>query len=76
MIDMARQEESERWLTPEEAASLLKLSIKTVRRKLRSQEIRGYRAGVQWRIKPQDIQAYLDKNTAAYHEQKEPHEAE
>lgn len=76
MIGMAKQEESERWLTPEEAASLLKLSIKTVRRKLRSQELKGYRAGVQWRIKSLDIQAYLDKNTADYHEQKEPREAE
>jgi excisionase family DNA binding protein len=71
MIDMAKREEDERWLTPEDAAGLLKLSIKTVRRKLRSQEIKGYRAGVQWRIKPSDIQAYLEQNTAAYHEQKQ-----
>ena len=62
MIDAMEKQDDERWLTPEDVAAMLKVHIKTVQRKLRNKEIKGYRFGVRWRIKPSDLQAYMDKS--------------
>lgn len=43
-------EQSERLLTPEEAAGLLSISPKTLRDWLRSGKLEGFKVGKQWRV--------------------------
>ncbi len=42
-----------------ETAKFLGVSEKTVRRKITSGDLRASRVGAQWRIRPEDIEAYL-----------------
>jgi excisionase family DNA binding protein len=46
-------------LTVEEAAKIIKVSPKTVRDWLRSGQLRGLKAGKQWRILRQDLESYM-----------------
>lgn len=50
-------------LTVEEAAAILKLSAYTVRRFLKEGQLRGHKigGGKEWRIKKDDLEAYLEK---------------
>lgn len=49
--------------TVEEAASMLKVTALTVRRWLKSGELRGSKIGGLWRIKESDIEAALKIET-------------
>jgi excisionase family DNA binding protein len=46
--------------TLKEAAARLKVSVKTVKEWLYSGELKGYKAGRQWRITPAAVQAFLE----------------
>jgi excisionase family DNA binding protein len=50
----------EELLTLKEAAARLKVTVKTVKEWLYSGELKGYKAGRQWRITPAAIQAFLE----------------
>jgi excisionase family DNA binding protein len=50
----------EKLLTPEEVASILSVSPKSVREWLRRGRLRGVRAGRLWRIRKRDLDAFLD----------------
>jgi excisionase family DNA binding protein len=56
-------------LTVEEAADILRVSSKTVREWLGKRELIGLRAGKQWRIRRQDLEAFAlkPKRTAQQH---------
>ncbi|NDR57913.1 helix-turn-helix domain-containing protein [Aliiruegeria sabulilitoris] len=45
-----------------ETAKFLGVSEKTVRRKIAAEDLRASRVGAQWRIRPEDIEAYLARN--------------
>lgn len=47
-------------LTPEEAAERLAVSPKSVRKWLAQGKLKGARAGRLWRIREQDLEAFLD----------------
>jgi len=49
--------------TPEEVAKKLKVSEQTVRRYLRENKIKGFKIGNNWRIKENDLLAFIDKQT-------------
>lgn len=49
-------------LTKQEVAKILKQSVPTVDRKLRSKEIRSIHLGTAVRVDPVDLRAYLDRN--------------
>lgn len=51
--------ESESWLTPEEIAAELRLSVETIRRHLRAGHIHGTQVGRQWRIRRSEYQRVL-----------------
>ena len=44
------------YLTPEEAAEVLGISLGTVYRKLQSGDLAGFQLGRQWRIPPAEIE--------------------
>ncbi len=48
------------WLTPQEVADELRVNYITVLRWLNAGELRGYRLGTQWRIKREDLEAWLE----------------
>lgn len=48
-------------LTVEEAAKIIKVSPKTVRDWLRSGQLRGLKAGKQWRILRQDLESFMQE---------------
>lgn len=50
----------ERFLTPEDIAKRLHLKPYTIKKYLRSGEIRGIKIGNRWRIKESDFQEYID----------------
>ena len=45
-----------------EAARILSVSEKTVRRKIANGELFASRVGAQWRIRSEDLEAYLARN--------------
>ncbi|MBX5477006.1 MAG: Uma2 family endonuclease [Clostridia bacterium] len=49
-----------RYLTPAEAAAMLKLHPKTVRHKLRTGQLRGVKTGKEWRIPETELGALMD----------------
>jgi excisionase family DNA binding protein len=73
MMVVSQESHQEVWLTPQQVADQLQLDIRTVRKRLRSNELRGYKFGANgdWRIKPSDLQAFLERSTAAYHKHEE-----
>jgi excisionase family DNA binding protein len=48
---------------PEEAADLLKVSPETVRLWLKEGELKGLKVGTSWRVKQEDIEAFLVAHT-------------
>jgi excisionase family DNA binding protein len=44
------------YLTPEEAAEVLGLSVQTVYKKLNSGDLAGFQLGRQWRVPPAEIE--------------------
>jgi excisionase family DNA binding protein len=51
--------ENDSILTVEEAAKMIKVSTKTIRDWLRSGQLRGLKAGKQWRILRQDLESFM-----------------
>ena len=50
-------------LTVEEVSEMLKVTTLTLRRYLRSGELKGSKIGGQWRISQEQINDFLDKNS-------------
>lgn len=53
----------ERLLTPEEVADALQLRVRTVWLYLRSGELRGVKLGRVWRVREEDLHAFLRART-------------
>jgi len=53
------------YLSPQEAAEKLAVSLDTIRRMLRTGAIRGTKVGRQWRIHQRDLDAFLGPDTRA-----------
>jgi excisionase family DNA binding protein len=51
----------EELLTPEDVARILRMTEYTVREKLKSGEIEGFKLGGRWKIRPEALRRYLDK---------------
>lgn len=51
----------EELFTPEDLARILKMTEYTVRTKLKSGEIEGFKVGGRWRVKQEALRNYLDK---------------
>ena len=49
----------ERLLTIPEAAELLRVSVKTIRRWISCHELPAAKLGLQWRIRPQDLHRFV-----------------
>jgi excisionase family DNA binding protein len=60
---MAKVANEGEFLTPDEVASQLKCSVAAVQKWARSGELRGCRAGNLWRFKPEDVNAFLNRDT-------------
>lgn len=56
--------DEERWYTVEEIVDMLKVHEQTVRRWLRTGELKGYSFGGKtgWRIKASDLAAFLERH--------------
>jgi len=52
----------EEFVTPEEAASRLRVHEDTIRDWCRTGRLKATKVGKQWRIRPQDIEAFLKPN--------------
>lgn len=52
----------ERLLSPDEAAERLAVSPKSIRKWLRRGKLKGVKAGRLWRIREQDLSAFLESN--------------
>ncbi|NLS79759.1 MAG: helix-turn-helix domain-containing protein [Chloroflexi bacterium] len=50
------------FLTPEEVADLLKVSIYTVRRWINRQTLPAYKVGRGWRIEASEFESWLSEN--------------
>ncbi len=55
------REPSERLLKPQEVADRLNVSLVTVGRWLREGQLRGVKAGRQWRVREADLQSFLER---------------
>jgi len=53
---------AERLLKPEEAAERLAVSAKAIRGWLREGKLRGVKVGRLWRIREQDLEAFIEGN--------------
>lgn len=51
---------SENLLTPEEAAERIAVSPRTLRDWLRAGELRGVKVGKLWRVRPADLEAFIE----------------
>ncbi len=51
---------SEKLLTPTDVANRLQVSERTVTQWLRKGHLRGFKLGKEWRISPDDLQAFLE----------------
>lgn len=51
------------WMTVQEAAAYLKLSIETVRRYLRDHKLKAVKIGRQWRIRREELDRLLAEGT-------------
>lgn len=58
-------ETNDGYLTPEEAAELLKLNVETVRRFLREGVLVGAKIGDSWRIRRSDIDKFWEQTDPA-----------
>lgn len=50
------------FLTPQEVSNLLRVSVYTVRRWIKKEELPAYKVGRLWRIKLTDLDNWLDTN--------------
>ncbi|MDF1794251.1 MAG: helix-turn-helix domain-containing protein [Thalassobaculaceae bacterium] len=50
-------------LTVHDAATMLQVQEATVRSWIRDKRIRAIKLGKEWRIAPQDLEAFLNENT-------------
>ncbi len=50
----------EKLLTPSNVASRLQVNERTVTQWLRKGHLRGFKVGKEWRISPDDLQAFLE----------------
>jgi len=55
----------ENYLTPEQVAERLQLSIITVKRWLTAGKLPGYKVGRQWRISEQELEEWIKKTGRA-----------
>src|SRR5690242_196549 len=53
-------QQTDQWLSANEAGNLLGVTGKTVIRMVEKRELTGYRVGNVWRFKRNDIEAYLE----------------
>ena len=53
--------ESEKFLRPDEIARQLDITEEQVRRYLRKGELVGYKFGNDWRVKPSDLDSFLEQ---------------
>ncbi len=51
---------SEKLLTPTDVADRLQVNERTVTQWLRKGHLRGFKIGKEWRISPEDLQAFLE----------------
>ena len=51
---------NEKLLTPTDVANLLQVNERTVTLWLRKGHLRGFKVGKEWRISPDDLQAFLE----------------
>ncbi len=51
---------SEKFLTPTDVAHSLQVNERTVTQWLRKGYLRGFKIGKEWRISPDDLQAFLE----------------
>ena len=51
---------NEKLLTPSNVASRLQVNERTVTLWLRKGQLRGFKVGKEWRISPDDLQAFLE----------------
>jgi excisionase family DNA binding protein len=56
---------ADEYLTIEEVAAKVKVRPKTVREWLRSKRLKGVKAGHFWRIRPEDLDAFLEGEPTA-----------
>jgi len=52
-----------RVLSPAQVAERLQVSTETIRRLCRERQLKAIRIGRQWRIREQDLEEYLDRNS-------------
>lgn len=57
---VAYVEDRSELLTPQQVAAMLQVSVGTVLRLLRSSRLRGVKLGRHWRVRPADLDAYLE----------------
>ncbi|HEX5414048.1 MAG TPA: helix-turn-helix domain-containing protein [Chloroflexota bacterium] len=50
------------YLTPEEAAEVLGVTVGTVYKRLQSGDLAGFQLGRQWRIPPEELQKLIDRS--------------
>jgi excisionase family DNA binding protein len=60
MIDVM-EPEKRKMLSPQDVAERLKMSLKTVYRRLHERKIKSSKLGGQWRIRPEDLEDYIDQ---------------
>ena len=49
------------YLTPEEAAEVLGVSVATIYKRLQSGDLAGFQLGRNWRIPPEELQKMIDR---------------
>lgn len=57
-------EQKNELLTPQQVASRLQVSVGMVLRLLRNSRLRGVKLGRHWRVRPADLEAYIEGSTA------------
>lgn len=62
---------TDKLLTPKQVAEYLNLAEKTIKDYLRAGKIRGVKIGNVWRVKPEDLEAFVDKHTVTKEDQEE-----
>jgi excisionase family DNA binding protein len=57
----------EKLLTPEQVADILQVSVKTVKNWLRAGKLQGIKTGQLWRIEPEALDEYLNRQRVSQH---------
>ena len=57
----------EELFTPEETAAKLKVTMRTVKRWLKSGQLQGVKARRGWRVREEDVKAFLKESTDSGH---------